>query len=89
MELADLVTCYNETLTSTLDRHAPIITKTIVKRPIVPWFTDEVKPVKRQQRIAEKKWRLTKLQCDFLHYKAKRNYATFVMKTFVIFILTL
>ena len=80
MELADLVMCYNETLTSTLDRHAPLITKTIVKRPIVPWFTDEVKAAKRQRRIAEKKWRRTKLPCDFLAYKAKRNYATFVMK---------
>ena len=81
MELTDLVKCYNETLISPLDRHAPlIITKTIVKRPIVLWFTDEVKAVKCQRRIAEKKWRWTKLQCDFLAYKAKKNYATFVMK---------
>ena len=80
MELADLVKCYNETLISTLNRHAPLITKTIIKRPLVLWFTDDVKTVKRQRRIAEKKWRWTKLQCDFLAYKAKKNYLTFVMK---------
>ena len=31
--LSDLVTCYNSTLASSLDRHAPLITKTIPARP--------------------------------------------------------
>ena len=32
----DLVSCYNSTLASALDRYAPLITKTIPARPLVP-----------------------------------------------------
>ena len=76
MELNDLVSCYDETLSSALDRHAPLITKTIIKRPTVPWLTGDIKVAKRQRRKAEKKWRRTKLHSDFLVYKAKKNEAT-------------
>ena len=34
--LNELVLCYNSTLSSALDRHAPLITKTIPARPLVP-----------------------------------------------------
>lgn len=34
--LNDLVSCYNSTLASALDRYAPLITKTIPARPLVP-----------------------------------------------------
>ena len=39
----DLVSCYNSTLASALDRYAPLITKTIPARPLVPWFNDDIK----------------------------------------------
>ena len=80
LELNDLVSCYNETLTSTLDRHAPLITKSVTKRPVVPWFSQELKLAKKERRHAERKWRRTKLDCDFRIYKAKKNRATFEMK---------
>ncbi|CAB3985662.1 RNA-directed DNA polymerase from transposon X-element [Paramuricea clavata] len=80
MELNDLVDCYNHTLSSSLDRHAPVNHKTVVKRPTVPWFNEEVKLAKRARRRAERKWRRTKLYGDFLVYKSKKNEATFVMK---------
>ena len=80
MELNDLVDCYNHTLSSSLDRHAPVNHKTVVKRPTVPWFNEEVKLAKRARRRAERKWRRTKLYGDFLVYKSKKNQATFVMK---------
>ncbi|XP_028399338.1 uncharacterized protein LOC114522790 [Dendronephthya gigantea] len=51
MELNDLVDSYNDTLSSTLDRHAPVKCKTVIKRPTVPWFTEEVKLAKRARRI--------------------------------------
>ena len=35
--LDELVNLYNTTLSSTLDAHAPVITKTIRSRPLVPW----------------------------------------------------
>ena len=77
--LHDLVKCYDKTLASTLDRHAPLITKTVIKRPTVSWFTDGVKIAKRQRRKAEKKWRRTKSHSDFVAYKAKKNQATFLI----------
>ena len=80
MELNDLVDCYNRTLSSLLDRYAPVNCKTVVKRPTVPWFNEEVKLAKRARRRAERKWRRTKLHSDFLVYKSKKNQATFVMK---------
>ena len=63
-----------------LDRHAPVITKTVTKRPFVPWFNDEVKSAKKEKRNAERKWRRTKLHSDLMHFKAKKNIATSVMK---------
>ena len=63
-----------------LDRHAPIITKTVTKRPSVPWFNDEVKFAKKEKRRAERKWRRTKLHSDLIDFKAKKNIAICVMK---------
>ena len=77
--LDGLVNAYNKTLKSFLDHHAPVITKTVVKRPIVPWFNDEVN-AKKEKRRAERKWHRTRLQGDLLDFKAKKNLATCVIK---------
>ena len=61
----ELAICYNETLESVINRHAPLRTKTIVTRPYVPWFNTEVKSAKGGQRRAERKWRRTKQLHDF------------------------
>ena len=45
--LSDLINCYNEAQSSALDRHAPLITETVLKRPTFPWFDDDVKSAKR------------------------------------------
>ena len=77
--LDDLVTAYNNTLMSALDRHAPVITKTITERPTVPWFNQEVKSAEKERRH-ERKWRRTRLHSDFLDFKAKTNQATSSIK---------
>ena len=41
---------YNRKLRQMLDRHAPIKPKTIVVRPLVPRFDDELKSLKSQRR---------------------------------------
>ena len=74
--LDGLVNAYNNTLKSALDHHAPVITKTVVKRPTVPWFNVEVKSAKKEKR----KWRRTRLHIDLLDFKAKKNLATYVIK---------
>ena len=78
--LDGLVNAYNNTLKSALDHHAPVITKTVVKRPTVPWFNVEVKSPKKEKRRAERKWRRTRLHIDLLDFKAKKNLATYVIK---------
>ena len=78
-DIHELAKSYNETLESVINRHAPLRTKTIVARPYVPWFNNEVKSVKRERRRAERKWRRTRQRCDFQIYKSRKNYMIFVM----------
>lgn len=41
--------CYT-ILSSSLDRHAPLVTKTIVKRPHAPWYDDDIRVQKTRSR---------------------------------------
>ena len=60
----DLMTCYETTLSDVLDKHAPLIIKTITVRPCVPWFSDEIKTAKQLRRKRERVWRRTRLSSD-------------------------
>ena len=71
--LNDLVPLHNSTLTSALDRHAPLITKTIPGRPLVPWFNDEIKEARGPRCRAETRWRRSGLEADLLAFKAIKN----------------
>ena len=64
---------YNKTLIAVLDKHAPVKTRTIVMRPQVPRYTDEIRQAKRERRKAERRWRLSKLDSDLAVFKVKRN----------------
>ena len=79
-DLESLVACYNNTLKTTLDKHAPLKSKTVTIRPSVPWFSEKIKEAKRQKRKAEDKWRSSKLDADFAVFKLRRNEATNLMK---------
>ena len=48
-----LVRRYNTTLSSIIDCHAKIKTKTVKDRPTVPGYNDEIKSAKRLRRKAE------------------------------------
>ena len=48
---------YNTELRQLLDRHTSMKSKTIVVRPLVPWFGDELKSLKSQRGKAELVWR--------------------------------
>ena len=54
--LEDMVEVFNKKLTTTLDHYAPEKTKRITKRVKTPWFTDEVKCMKKQLRRKEQIW---------------------------------
>ena len=56
-----------------MDKHAPVQTRTIVVRPRVPWYTDDIRQAKKERRRAERKWRSSKLEFDLAVFKRKRN----------------
>ena len=72
--LNDLVKCYNSTLSAALDRHAPLVTKFITVRPLVPWFSEDIRESRRERRRAERKWRRSRSVNDLLEFKKKRNF---------------
>ena len=48
---------YNTCLRQLLDRHAPLVTRTVTDCTSAPWMTLEIKQAKVQRRLAERKWR--------------------------------
>ena len=48
---------YDKTMRVILDEAAPIITKTLTVRPQVPWFSDELRSLKRIKRHKEKEYK--------------------------------
>ena len=52
-----MVESFNNRLQTTLDSHAPEISKIITTRPKNPWFTPELKFQKQSVRHREKAWR--------------------------------
>ncbi len=51
--LADLLGSYDKVLTSTLDNHAPVRTKTVTVRPECKWFNNSLGAIKRDLRKLE------------------------------------
>ena len=78
-DLNKLVADYNSTLSDLLNHHAPLKSKTVRKRPPVPWYTAEVGAAKRLRRKAERKWRRSGLHEDFIAFKSQRNRTTYLM----------
>ena len=77
--LDDMVSGYDSSLSSILDKHAPLKTKTLVCRRRVPWFNSDIKSSIKAKRKAEKKWRSSKSQYDLRAFKVARNRVTNIM----------
>ena len=52
-DLSDIINSLNSVLKDALDKHAPVITKTLTTRKSNPWFTEEV----RTQKSYLEKWK--------------------------------
>lgn len=78
-DLNKIVADYNSTLSNLLNHHAPLKSKTVRKRPSVPWYTAEIGAAKRLRRKAERKWRRSGLHEDFIAFKSQRNRTTYLM----------
>ena len=60
----DLIIQYNDVLSSILDIHAPVRTKTVTLRPAAAWYSEEINSLKKHRRRLERRWRRTKLPAD-------------------------
>ena len=70
---------FNTTLSRLLEVHAPLLKKYITIRPRVPWFSEEIKMIKRRGRKAEKLWRRTRKESDLIQFKSIKNEANHLM----------
>jgi hypothetical protein len=52
---------YSDIISEVLDKHAPLKTRTIVIRPLAPWYNDTIDALRKEARKAEKRWRKTGL----------------------------
>ena len=77
--LVDLVNCFNTTLKSITDKHAPWRKRSMTQRVQAPWLSDEIRSAKRRRRIAEGNWRSTKSESDWKTFKLLRNKVVFLM----------
>ena len=77
--LVDLVNCFNTTLKSITDKHAPWRKRSMTQRAQAPWLSDEIRSAKRRRRIAERNWRSTKSESDWRTFKLLRNKVVFLM----------
>ena len=79
-DLSELTSSYNSTLTSLLDKHAPMKEKVVVCRQRLPWFNSEIiKICYKDEAKGGKEKAKDKSQQDFRAFKGARNRATFVM----------
>ena len=67
-DLNTLVENYDRTLSSILDKHAPILQREVIIRPPAPWYNQEVALEKNKRRRLERKWRTSKLLYDRQQY---------------------
>ena len=66
--------CYYITLRSILDKHAPLKSKVMTVRPMVPWFNDSLKKQKAKRRKLERIMLKSKLlECDKNAYRKVRD----------------
>ena len=77
--LCELTSSYNSTLSSLLDKHAPLKKKTVISRQRVPWFNSDIRGAIRARRRAQRKWRNTNSQQDLRAFKVALNHTTYLM----------
>ena len=73
MQGANLAKQYNLKLSEIFDKHAPLITKMIIPRPKVAWFTNEARILRAKVRKREKIWRKSSSSFAFDDLKLARS----------------
>ena len=67
-----LVDLYDSTLRDIVDQHAPLRTKKIPSRPMLPWYNKKIQAVKRHRRYCEWLWITTSLCVHFEMFKVSK-----------------
>ena len=75
-----LTSPYHKVLSDLLEKHVPLKSKSLMIRPVAPWYNDNVKDLKRQERKAEGRWRKSGLVVHREAYKECRNKLTNAIK---------
>jgi hypothetical protein len=57
----EAVSTYNDELSNFLNKHAPVITRTITLHPEAPWYNPVIDAAKKDRRKAENRWRKSQL----------------------------
>ena len=73
LTLTSALVKYNTVLKSTLNKHAPLQTKTVCRSHTEPWLTETIRTERRERRKVERKWRSTKLELHRELYVIQRN----------------
>ena len=60
-DVSELHNCYEDTLRSLLDHHAPLLTRTVTLRPAAPWYNNDITREKVKRRKLERLWCKTQL----------------------------
>ena len=71
--LDELVCQYDSVIKKVVNKHAPLVSKTVVIRPYMPWYDTTILQAKRNRRQLERKWRHTKLPSDRVRFKGQRE----------------
>lgn len=72
-DAATIVSHYNNTLSTILDKYAPVKERTVTIRPDTAWYTDDIRDLKRERKALERRWRKTGLEVHRQAYCAKRQ----------------
>ena len=65
---------------NTLDRHAPLRTKTLKETHKQPWFTDAIRQEIRLQRLKERKWLKDQVQYNWQAFRCQRRHVANIIQ---------
>ena len=71
--LFELITCYNSTLSSLLNKHAPLKSKTVTQKPKNPWYTPTLHSLKSSCRRLNRIWNATHSASDLAKLRSATN----------------
>lgn len=72
-DLHSIISTYDYSLKTLLDKHAPVKSKAVTIKPSRPWFTSSLNSFKRVRRQLEKRWLCSRTRDDLNAFKKARN----------------